>query len=97
MLKKFTVWVREQENSLKYFFEVEIVEFDNYFTKINLGTNLYLSQIIFWENHNLYEAEILEIQSGETIFIQSGECGSEANFIDLFSDFFAQMGYKFND
>ncbi|MEF9956873.1 MAG: hypothetical protein RSA22_09945 [Acinetobacter sp.] len=94
MLKEFTGWLLELEDSLDEFFNIEIVQSADYFTKISLDTDQYISQITFWENHNLYEAEVLDILSGKTIFIQNGECKVGDNFVDLFSDFFDTMNYK---
>lgn len=68
-------------------FDTNIDIHENYFAKIHLDSKEYISQIIFWENQNLYVAEILNIASGQTIYIQSGMYNESSSFKDFFSVF----------
>lgn len=94
VLKEFTDWIYKLKDSLETEFNVEIIQHENYFTKINLDSGEYISQIIFWDNHNLYEAEVLSIVSGETLFIKSGEALASDKFSELFRDFFLVIHLK---
>lgn len=94
MLKEFTNWISKLKDSLENEFDVEIIQHESYFTKISLDSAEYISQITFWDNNNLYEAEVLSVISGETLFFQNGEAQENDNFPELFRKFFLTIGFN---
>ncbi|CAM4133504.1 hypothetical protein F901_02997 [Acinetobacter dispersus] len=93
MLKEFTNWICKLMDSLESEFYVEVIQHENYFTKISLDSDKYISQITFWDNNNLYEAEVLFVISGETLFIQNGEAQESEIFSELFEKFFLAIEF----
>jgi hypothetical protein len=88
MLIKFIQWVTNLSNvANKSGFDTNIYIYENYFAKIDLDSKDYISQITFWENQNLYVAEILNIASGQTVYTQSGMYNGSSSFNDFFSVF----------
>lgn len=88
ILDQFTSWVRKISYiATKHGFVVEVEIQENYFTKIILDSDSYISEITLWKNNNLFEAEILDVRSSTTIYVDSGEYDTSINFSTFFNKF----------
>ncbi len=88
MLIEFIQWMTKLSDvASNSGFDTHVDIYENYFAKIDLDSKDYISQIVFWGNHNLYEAEILNIASGQTAYAQSGMYDESSSFKDFFCIF----------
>ncbi|CAG69542.1 MULTISPECIES: immunity protein TriTu family protein [Acinetobacter] len=88
ILDQFNLWVRNISCiATKYGFFVEVEIQESYFTKIILDSDLCISEITLWGNNNLFVAEILDMRSSTTIYIDSGKYDSSINFSTFFNKF----------
>ena len=95
MLSQFTRWVNKQSDMAKQQgFVIEINIYESYFTQILLDNDEFIAEITFWKNHNLFYAEILNVCSGEHLYINSGEYDPKIKFSDFFSGFLEILQLK---
>lgn len=92
MLVQFTQWAMQLSHiAEEHGFDVDVTVQEKYFTKICIDSNSYVSQIVCWENHNLYEAEILNVETSETVYMKSGEFEDNTSFSEFFCEFLVKL------
>ncbi|AXI03934.1 immunity protein TriTu family protein [Aquirhabdus parva] len=92
MLEKFTEWVNEIAVQIKQQnFDVEVTSVVNYFTKMSIDSDHFVSEIVYWSQADQYVAEIIDVSAGQTIFNRSGDFKKDESFSIFFSDFFSEM------
>lgn len=88
MLIEFIPWMKMLSDVARNSgFKTNIDIYENYFAKIELDSKNYIAQIVFWENQNLYVAEILLVSSSQTVHLESGMYDINSSFKDFFAVF----------
>lgn len=70
-------------------FDVDLIINEDYFTKITIDSDVYVSEIVMWKNHNLCEAGVMDVSSDKYLYQVSCEYDEKYPFSDYFSEFFA--------